>query len=295
MPWHPLEEWASVTAFGLPRTLELVHQKSGKKQKVEDWSEALQRAIDSGAKTVYFPPGKGGYGIYGPVRLRGNVERIIGCEVPLGKVVESTEHATVYQPESRTVFILEDGAAPAVVVERFDTWYGAPRFEQRSKRALVIASMSFYELDTQPGTGHVFLEDVRCNNVTVRGSKLWGRQVNAEGHEDARIVNDGGQTWILGLKTENDPTIARIANGGISEFLGGFIYANKNHVPDKLMFINDNSTVSLTIGESVTRRGKAFPVIVEEIRGGEKRQLKKGDTPPRGPGSMVPLYVGGAE
>ena len=349
VPWDDPATWTNVRDFGPPKPVTLIRTKDGKKSERFDWSEALQKAIDSGATTIYFPnqgadqtrivrekppaspaeeiaakplqpgaeppplltgkaakraaaAGKGpaaleggeysSYGIYGPIHLRNKVRRIIGCESQMDPIVFSTEEDTAYQPEMRPNFILDDGEAPVVVVERFDSWYGSPRFEQRSKRSLVVSSLSFHDVETYPGTGDVFLDDVRCKVVKVNKSSLWGRQVNPEGHEDGRVVNDAGKLWILGLKTENDATIGKVSNGGSSEIVGAFHYANKDHINPKIIWINDNSSLSFGFGEWVTKRGRPFDVVVRETRDGVSREIRGEDLPVRGRGAMMVLYAG---
>lgn len=309
VPWEAPEKWVSVKKFGPPKTIELIPQKGGPRRQVADWSEPLQRAIDSGATTIYFPNQQGGspgnvasedraatqsapYGFYRPVRLRGKVQRIIGCEADFAKLVSNNEVPTDYQPELRPVFILEDGDAPAVIVERFSSWFLPIRFEQRSSRSLVISSLSFYDLETQPGSGDVFLDDVRSKTIQVRGSKLWGRQVNIEGQNEPRLLCDGGDVWILGLKTENDATVGLVRNKGRMEIVGGFNYGNKNYINPKTLFVNEGSSLSLTTGGSVTKNGRPFDILVRETRGDETRLLTHKQAPRRGPSTMIPLYVG---
>jgi hypothetical protein len=228
VPWDDHSKWANVTDFGPPGRVTLVRRRDGKKFEREDWTEALQKAIDSGASTVYFPYRKGGYGVHGTVRIRGNVSRIIGMETDSSMLVDSNHEKTDFQEEQRQVFVLEDGAPPVVMIERFNTWYAATRIEQRSKRTLVVSSMSTYDIVTEPGSGDVFLDDVRTKMIRVNQSRLFGRQINPEGWEEPRILNDGGQVWILGLKTENPSTICLTRNGGKTEIVGGFFYSNKN-------------------------------------------------------------------
>ncbi len=285
-------KWVSITKFGPPRAITLIRQTDNKRFEREDWSEALQRAIDSGAVTIYFPVSKEEYGMYGPVHLRGNLRRMIGLEADWGKVVASNNEKTSYQPDTRAVFILDDGTGPQVTIERFSTWYSAPRFEQRSGRTLVLKNISIYDLETQPGSGDVFLEDVRCKEIDIHRSAVWARQLNPEGHEQPRIDNDGGQFWVLGLKTESQTTIAVTRNGGRSEIVGGFFYANRPADERIRMFVNDNSSFSFTGGGWKTKRGRAFDVIVEEIRDGQTRELTKEQAYGRGESSAVPLYVG---
>ena len=232
------------------------------------------------------------YGIYGTVYLRNKVRRIIGCESSLDGIVSSTENLTDFQPELVPVFVLEDGEAPAVIVERFNTWYTNPSFVQKSKRTLVISSLSFYEVATEPGAGDVFLHDVRIKHIAAIGSNIWARQVNPEGHHEPRVTVDGGSFWVLGLKTENDATIGIVRNGGKAEILGGFFYANKGKISPKMLWVNEDSDLSFTYGSWKTKRGKPFDVIVRETRDGVTREIRHEDALPRGEASALALYTG---
>lgn len=292
VPWDELAKWASVTDFGPPKQITLVRKSDGKKYNREDWSEPLQKAIDSGATTVYFPYRQSGYGMYGTVHLRGNLQRLIGLETDSSMLVNSNQEKTDYQDDARLVFVMADGTAPAVVVERFNTWYAATRFEQRSKRTLVISSMSTYDIHTEPGSGDVFLDDVRTKEIRVNRSRLFGRQVNPEGWEEPRILNDGGQIWILGLKTENAPTICVTRNQGKTEIVGGFFYANKgSEKPIRMFVVESGGAFSATGGSWKTRKGRAFDDILVETRDGQTRNVPRADSYPRGEANTFPLLV----
>jgi hypothetical protein len=172
--------------------------------------------------------------LFGKIHLRGNVKRIIGLENTGVSMVSSTRSKSMFADEFCPTFVLEEGTAPVVVVERFDTWYTPFVFVQESARALVVRSLSFHDVQTQAGGGDVFLEDCRAMQVVVRkGAKVWARQVNPEGGEEPRIDVQGGDFWVLGLKTEGDATIAGVGPGGRLEVVGGFIYANKNELSPK--------------------------------------------------------------
>lgn len=380
VPWDDPKGWTSILKFGPPKLIQLVRQGDGKTHMAYDWSEALQKAIDSGATTIYFPnrgadqtkipdgppeadiedeggegesefadgegaSGEAGskaskkerkqkaqaedntgsdsggppvqtpdnptpsgrmmvdgkavkiqggvsYGIYGPIYIRNKVRRIIGMESDLDRIVNDTVQRTAFQPELVPTFILEDGEAPVVIVERFNTWYGAPAFHQKSKRTLVISSMSFYETLTEPGSGDVFLHDVRAKHIAARGTNVWGRQINPEGWREPRILVDGGMFWCLGLKTETDATIGIVRNGGRAEIVGGFFYANKDKINPKTMWVNEDSDLSFIYGSWKTRRGAAFHIVARETRDGVTREIRHEDAIPRGEASALTLYTG---
>ena len=303
VPWDDPADWVSVTDFGPPQTVELtrlegkgIPKDRPKTYTVDNWAPALQKAIDSGASTIYFPasprPAEKGYALLGTIRLRGNVRRIIGCEASMFYMVPSTAIKSMFPEEHSPVFILEDGQAPAVVIERFDTWYTPFDFRVESGRTLVIKSLSFHGLYTQPGSGDVFLEDVRCKKLRIEGSRVWGRQVNPEGWEEPRILVSGADAacWILGLKTEGDTTIGHVQRGGRLEVVGGFFYANKDQIRPKQFFINEGGTITATFGEWVTKANAPFDIL-EERRPDGVRRMVKGDAYNRGMGSMAPLVV----
>ena len=310
VPWDPPDQWVSVTDFGPPQTIMVTRaftptvnplikpdygpgNKEPKPKPQENWAPALQRAIDSGATTIYFPHqrGQNDYQIFGEVRIRGNVRRIIGCETALGNVVQSNrQRHNLADPKLVPTIIVEDGTAEMVVFERCNTWYWAPRFEHRGKRTLVISSMSIYDLETYPGAGDVFLEDVRAKKVIVNGTRLWARQLNTEGWEEPRTLVNGGQMWVLGLKTESDSTIAQVQNGGELEICGAFFFANKQLIDPKVMFINRGGRLSATFGEFLARKGKPFDVI-EAGPQGQAQRMKHGEAYGRAGGSMATLLV----
>lgn len=324
IPFDPPADWANVTKFGPPRKVELTRAEDGKKFTVDCWTPALQKAIDSGATTVYFPlrsavvagqrldvesdnnesppvaQAKGGgggpddknaYFLTGEIRVRGKVRRIIGCESDMGRIVNSNREKTIYGDNSVPKWIIEDGDGP-VVIERFNTWYASFEFVQKSKRPLVVSSLSFYDLYTTPGSGDTFVEDVRAKHLGVHGSSLWGRQVNPEGWVEPRQENDGGNVWILGLKTETDATVHKVSNGGKTEIAGAFHYANKNEISPKQIYICDNASLSVTMGESKTAKGKVFDVVIRQILGGRTKEIRAEDAPKRAGCSMIPLFVG---
>ena len=86
-----------------------------------------------------------------------------------------------------------------------------------------------------------------------------------------------------------------VKNKGRMEIVGGFNYGNKNHISPKTLFVNEDASLSLITGGSVTKNGRPFDVLVRETRGGEARSLTHKQAPPRGPSTMIPLYVGREE
>jgi hypothetical protein len=264
VPWDPLSQWAGPQQFG------------GRADADFDNTAALQAAIDSGATTVYLPNGT--WRIDGEVLVRGKVRRIMGCEARLagaGKL--------------RVV----DGDSDVVRMERLDLMYSEVAVVHASARTLVLSSITFgggYE--AEHGAGDLFVEDVCSSGWVFRNQNVWMRQFNPEGSH-TKLTNDGGNLWILGLKTERNGTAVLTKNGGRTEILGYFCYANTadEKVP---LFVVEDSSLSMNMGEMVIRN-QPFRQLVVETQGGETRTLRMENVPRRGGGSTVPLFVATAK
>ena len=167
-PDAPVEDpktWAVVDAFGA--------DPSGEK----DSAEAIQKALDSGAGTVFFPAR---YAIGKTLIVRGKVRRILGA----GGWVDYTKKV---KPDFR----IEAGAADTVTFEHFAQINGG--IENATDRTLVLRSIG--ASIASEGKGTIFFEDVALGLVSVmiaaalaamvsrgrryfRGAKVWQRRSN---------------------------------------------------------------------------------------------------------------------
>jgi hypothetical protein len=264
VPWDPPATWASPRQFG------------GAPDDAQDDSAALQQAVDSGATTVYLPNGT--WIVRKTVLLRGNVRRLIGCEA---RVFNDGLRET---PSFRVV----DGASPVVRVERLEVDPGYDTFiELAAKRTLVLSACHDVRA-TFTAPGDVFLEDVSSRFPwEFKGNRVWARQWNID-REGLKVVNDGGQLWVLGLKVDRLGTAIRTVNGGRTEVLGGLCVSGSGYKADPLFEVQEASA-SFVIGES-SFFGSPFEQVVAETRRGVTRQM-----PSRGISSDLPLpeRVGG--
>jgi len=249
----------------------------------EDIGETLQGAIDQAAKegksTVYFPRRARTYEypkLTLPIRVHGSVNRIIG----MSNIVDIADPTGRFGSGEQAVFTFEDIASPAVVVERFfllGGWKGprgAYMFENKSGKAVVIRNLGHSGLHKKPATsGEWFIEDVPVVGLFVgRGERCWARQFNPESPQADMIVVDGGQLWILGLKTEGRARHIIARNGARVELLGGVSYQSWGNQPiDPPMFTVVNSDASFTFG--FYHWNLPFTTIVEETVGNETRTL----------------------
>jgi hypothetical protein len=262
-PPDPVENWVSIEDFGAIADDDL------------DDSAAIQAAIDSGAKTVYVPPGE--FIVNETVFVRGNVQHLLGTE---GWILGGGQFEVV------------DGTAPTVTIERFARLAGG--VFHNTSRSLVLRHLILFQgrYESLPkGSGDLYLEDVAGQPWTFNHQNVWARQLNPESDEVPKIVNNGSNLWILGLKTERANSIIITRNGGKTEVLGAHIYSTGDE-KTRPMFVNDNSSVSLAGIRETNFNNNPFPIAVEETRNGDTRRLTPDEAASGVNGSALPLYVG---
>jgi hypothetical protein len=250
-PWDDPNTWAVVDDFGADPTGN------------QDSSLAIQKAIDSGATTVFLP---GFYNLTHPIRIRGKVRRFLGVGAWLD-----------YNSNSKPDVIIEDGESPVVTIEHVIGIHGGVQIN--TTRTVVLKSLGINSVNCREN-GDLFFEDVTTNNLHFnRGQHVWARQLNVE-NEGTHITNAGGKLWILGYKTERGGTLLKTQDGGQSEILGGFSYTT---TAGKLapMFITDNSSV-FTFFTEICFNGDPFSTLIRETRNGSEVTVKRGD------GSLAP-------
>jgi len=236
-PQDALDQWVSPAEFG------------GSPDDDLDDTEAVQKAIDSGRTTLYFPvsTNKKMWRIDGTVLVRGAIHRITSLECRLA---------------GTGVFRVVDGAAPQVVLDRIDLYQGGLSLEQASSRPVTFSGMIFGSgkiIDN--GAGDLFIEDVCVGQFVINKSNVWMRQYNPESKE-RKILNDGGTLWVLGLKTEQAGTICETVDGGRTEILGGFIYSQGAEKTTP-MFVVKDAQMTATVGETTWNK-RNFRTILEE-------------------------------
>lgn len=266
----------------------------------DDITQMLQKAIDegveNGATTLCFTPGEKNT-ITGPIRMHGSINRIIG----MTGLVNVADPRNVFRGnDAPAVFTFEDLDRDALVVERFFLLGGwncpgyVTMFENKFGKAIVLKNMGLRGNTKKPEPGGTwFIEDVAPGASglfqVAKGERVWARQFNPEsgGAPMARV--EGGQLWVLGLKTEGRGAHMIAENDTKVEVLGGVIYQSWANQPlDPPMFIIKDAEASFTLG--FYHHDVPFATIVEETLNGETRALKRDEFE----GYHLPVYRAGS-
>ncbi|MFM8360374.1 MAG: glycosyl hydrolase family 28-related protein [Verrucomicrobiota bacterium] len=272
-PWDPPADWAGPQSFG------------GRANDNRDDTAAIQKAIDSGATTVYLPHGE--WMVRGTIEVRGKVRRILGCEARI------LNEGLRDQP----VFRLGPEGAPVVRIERLEVSPGLDTLvEQAAGRTLVLSSC-YQAVARFTGPGEVFLEDVSSIRPwTFAGNHVWARQWNVE-YEGTKVVNERGQLWAMGFRCEKAGTAIETRAGGRTELLGGLVVSSGGYKLDPMLRLQEASG-SFVVAEDSPSSGNPFDILVREVRRGIQLSLPAKGIDPENPlprrfgGVGLALYTG---
>ncbi|MGF1491710.1 MAG: glycosyl hydrolase family 28-related protein, partial [Microcoleaceae cyanobacterium] len=274
--------WANVTDFGA------IANDS------QDDTAAIQAALDSGQSTIYFPGGR--YNISDTLEVGGNVSLITGSSYQTILKVDNP-----LKGQDQPVFRFGESNQESVTLERFFGDFGTGDVyhwvEQTSSTPLILRNFAVGSGAAYRNTvpGQLFIEDVTASDWIFNQQEVWARQLNPEARV-TKVTNNGGQLWILGIKTEGEGTVIETTNGGQTELLGGLIYpaGRGNFIPEgQPAFINDESQLTIAgVGESRYNVG-SYDILVQETQNGVTQNLLNDDNVlRRGQGFQIPLYSG---
>ncbi len=249
VPWGDIKtDWANVMAFG------------AKGDGETDDTAAIQKAIDSGAKTVYFP---GGHTFqFGDITVPKTLQRLIGCETYLN---------------GYNVYLREASETP-VIFERFiPSWSKGkrrPNLHISASRPVIVRDVTSWTVH-QNSLGDLFIEDlVGRLFINKPGARVWCRYLNYEPNKKIGIVNNGGYLWLFGGKTEHFGPKMILKNNSYNELLGSWWYASfRGRVPEPgIHIINSKATIT---GHRQFSFGKAsWPKYITETRGATTKVWK---------------------
>jgi hypothetical protein len=248
VPWGDIhKDWANVQSFA--------EMKSG-----EDWAPAIQAAIDSGARTVYFPPGR--YDVASPVHLRGQVERLFGMHNRIARPRTDGNH------EPALIFD-EPDAKRTVSIERLDL----DGLQHASPATLVLKSSNPGRYTNAEGCGKLFMEDVSGADFHFdHPQHVWVRQWNPESHAEGPCIFSRGATiWCLGFETESEGIKLSSEAGAQTEILGALIYPLGEIPADRPIFKNTDSKMAVIYGTSVSRSD--HPLHILDAKGEEVKRI----------------------
>lgn len=262
-----------------------------------DDTAAIQRAMDAGKPTVYFPVGRT-YFVSDTITVRGAVRQVLGmgAEISLGaaeKPFSNPEHPRplfrIVETDGETVFfehlflnaqypgvvIFENDSPRTVVIGHSGVWIGAGR-HRRSYQ------------NTPRATGRVFVEDVFLPGWRFENQTVWARQFNPENQDgdgvEPQVRNRGGRLWILGFKTEGQAPFICTERGATTELYGAYNYVSATHPlavpPDAVPYVVDEATAFLSFTTN-NFRDSDYRVYLRAVGDGAITARPREQMPPR--------------
>ena len=281
-PDEPIASWVNVLRFADPA--------SGN----HDITEALRRAMSSGAATIYLPYGK--YMISDTIDIPASVRRIIGMNA---SITVTPQRNPSFARTSGMFRVTKPG--PPLLIDRvvFDMTDLGDQLavEQTAARDVVlrdIVTAGTSLLNRGPDGGRTFIEDVCCGQISVAGAApVYAMQLDTEGG-GTRILNNGSPLTILGIKTEGDCIVLDNRAGARSQILGGLLYVVHDADPSVPAFRNTNARLQVSFVEESFSAASRYTTYLDDTGNGKAQGVGAGTFPQRRYGRIVPLLtVGG--
>lgn len=273
-----------------------------------DATAAIQAGFDSAAEVVVLPPGV--YYINDTLLLRGVTKKFLSIAGRIN-ILSNTSH-NWNDPLNPRPIIRFTSTSTDCVIENFDGGnntnvgiggtLGFMVVEHASPKDLVIRDSASFQAvkylgyrNTVAGTGKIFLHNTALGLIEIHNQKLFARNLNLEVSGlpigSTRFLNDGGEAWVLNLKTEFKGLVCKAINASKTAIYGGFFYPNQAFASgDDPIFSIVDSQFSAQWIEMVFTADRTYQALVDETVSGVTRRLLKADAPARGSGSAVMLY-----
>ena len=271
IPWAPPEKWAVVN----PARLAVEYDAAPVIQEALNWAAA------NGRTALWVPGGK--WLLYGStINVPAQITRITGGDCMSG--------LTPGMARSRgAVWRVAAGTSPIIIERHYNEDFSnllparnCAWIEHASQRTLIMAHGAsacdpYRGLPASKGA-KVFVNDW-VGQFAFSGQNVWMRQFNPESNGNM-LVNDGGNVWIFGSKTEMETGVwALTRNRGKTEMLGGYTYPswrNENSpVPPPLFIVESGSSFTATIKEQVFWGHQVYPITLRHTRGNDTRDLAR--------------------
>jgi hypothetical protein len=296
--WQPKQSRVDLTLVDAPppasdpvdRWLNVLHYAGTTKQP-QDITEALRRAMATGASTIYLPYGR--YIISDGIEIPPTVRRIVGMNSSLtvtpGRKPEFSRDTGMFRIDRPGQPLLIERLAFDMTDLGDQLAIGLSAKRDVTLRDIVTAGTSL--IDRRGDGGRVFIEDVCCGSLHIAGSAaVFARQLDTEGG-DTRILNEGSPLVILGLKTEGDCTVLDNRDGARSSILGGLLYIVGDADPKVPAFRNANAVLEATFVEEAFSAAKRYTVYLRDHD--RRRDVDAANYPTRGYGRIVPWLMAG--
>jgi Pectate lyase superfamily protein len=254
IPWsQDFSRWAGPQQFG------------GVPNDAEDDTAAFTSALNKlGADTLYIPRGR--WRIRGSLTIPSNITRIIG----LGTRLDNATDASGTRVPAE--FVIPASSSPLEITGIEGDIAARLTLRHNSNRVLHVESCLGldYQANTNGTSGNLYLTDVSLPTLQFFGQSVWARQLNVENEvsgNDAKVTNNGGKLWILGLKTEKLGTTLKTTQGGSSEVLSALQNSDPDSTNPRFRTI-DSSLFTAMIR---TTGAATYSTIYSETRSGQTR------------------------
>ncbi len=255
----------------------------------EDDTQAIQNAMNSGAKTIFFP-GNVTYKIADTIEVPATVKRIIAHKNADGNII--VPDFMLDRFGDRAMLRLTGKTKDSLEIEslKLSTWPRQSNGIEVATNRLVYVKYSESIVrgkisTTDDWSGKIYVDEW-LGEVQLKGKgSAWLRQWNPEnnpftpGQSDPQVtygINNGAKLWVLGMKTEAPAIHVITENQGQTEILGGFFrdhFGSDEYQPTVPYFITKNSSLSASYVQYAWALGKARRLQTLEIHNGQKQEL----------------------
>ena len=247
----------------------------------EDDTQAIQDAIDSGAKTLYLKFG-GNYTISNTIYIRGNVRRILGFGGGIGASRTFSQGTTpmfvVQSQDSLSIEFFHTAQYPEPYYNCFQIDTNKPVLFLSVQMSIASGTLGYISNTENAKDGKLFFEDTHERLALSQPMNVWMRHYNPENNPAGEhlnavyLDNPGGKTWVLGMKTEGLALHARTTNGGKTEILGGFFRDHIKLLTDPAYFETVNSQISASYYQYDWSMANTRYLVAKETRDGVTQQ-----------------------
>ncbi len=253
-----------------------------------DNTEAIRRALNSGAATVYLPFGH--YGVFDAIDIPPSVRRIVG----MNATIRVLDHRKPEFTRDAGIFRILAGGPPLriehLIFDNSDlgNQISVQIAAAREVELRDVVSAGGLLLTREAAGGRLFIENVCCAAMRIAGAApVYVRQFDSEGG-GVRIEDSASPLWLLGIKTEGAVTAIAGSAGARAELLGGLLYMVGDTAPGVSAFTMTDAALQASYVEESIRPGSHYALHLIDTEHGTRREVPAAALPARGYGRMVP-------